>query len=167
MKLFAWLLSVLAVLSSGQSSRDLITQTCKKTDYYALCVSTLLSDGRSLRADVKGLARIVIEKDLVAAQRALDHAGDLFREAPERGSFERYGTCIEDYRATVFRHLPAARSALDGEKYAASTEELQSAALLAEGCQNQFASEKTPLAEENKAVHDLCGVAQGIIKTLG
>ncbi|KAH7855740.1 hypothetical protein Vadar_028292 [Vaccinium darrowii] len=46
------------------SHADLIGNTCKKTEFTDLCISTLRSDPHSAAADVKGLARIMFDATL-------------------------------------------------------------------------------------------------------
>ncbi|OVA11236.1 Pectinesterase inhibitor domain [Macleaya cordata] len=46
---------------------DLIQKTCKNTNYYKLCISSLKSNSSSLKADTRGLAVIMIGVGLVNA----------------------------------------------------------------------------------------------------
>ncbi|KAK3188131.1 hypothetical protein Dsin_027692 [Dipteronia sinensis] len=67
------------------SAHDLIDDTCKKTHFYDLCVTTLRSDPQSSKADVQGLARIALEKlQAKANNNTLYHIHKLVN----RGSFK-------------------------------------------------------------------------------
>ncbi|XP_073294301.1 pectinesterase inhibitor-like [Primulina huaijiensis] len=50
----------------------LIQQVCEKTHNYSLCVSSLKSDPRGLKADLKDLVVIMMDIALVSLQEAID-----------------------------------------------------------------------------------------------
>ncbi|KAI8004827.1 Pectinesterase inhibitor [Camellia lanceoleosa] len=57
--------------SASQKNSNLIRQTCRRTNNFNLCVTSLESDPWSLKADVKGLARISLQQVLVKANQTL------------------------------------------------------------------------------------------------
>ncbi|KAJ6420928.1 hypothetical protein OIU84_028333 [Salix udensis] len=57
----ATLLLIIHCIIVQSDANDLIAQTCKNTPYYNLCVSSLRSVPRSSRADVQGLALVMVD----------------------------------------------------------------------------------------------------------
>ncbi|GAB2291710.1 hypothetical protein Dimus_025961 [Dionaea muscipula] len=155
-------LSILTFLCFAQCKQNLITQIiCSKTSYYQLCVATLSNSHDGVKL---GLARTVIEKDLAKANLSFEQSLFYFRNASNRGSYERYGTCVEEHHAAASRHLPAAIKALDSGDIQVAMEEVESAAIRAQTCLRQFVSEETPVAQDSREVHDLALLALEIIK---
>ncbi|GMP76262.1 hypothetical protein CsSME_00033019 [Camellia sinensis var. sinensis] len=103
--------------STSQKNSNLIRQTCRRTNNFNLCVTSLESDPRSLKADVKGLARISLQQVLGKANQTLQIVGKLFNQTHE---FEFFGTCIEEYNKAVSIELPGAIIALDSNDYGES-----------------------------------------------
>ncbi|GAY35658.1 PMEI domain-containing protein [Citrus sinensis] len=145
----------------------LIQETCKHTDYYNLCVASLESDPRSLNADVKELAIILVELLQANANETLWHVGDLFKKVSDPALYRFYGTRIEEYRAIVERQIPEAIDALQSGDYMVSKKDAEAAAAHADSCEEQFAGETQPFSDQNKAVHGLSLVTSSILGILG
>ena len=142
---------------------NLIRQTCRRTNNFNLCVASLESDPRSLKADVKGLARISLQQVLVKANQTLQIVGKLFNQTHE---FEFFGTCIEEYNKAVSIELPGAIIALDSNDNGGSKQGAANVRDDANLCEQQWAS-GSPVTNQNHAVRDLSMVAFGIISILG
>lgn len=89
------------------------------------------------------------------------------KNAPDPVLFRRYGTCIEAYKAAVSRQVPAAITALTSGDYAKSKEEAANVALDADTCEQQWATEGSPLAGDNKMVRGLSVLASSMAGLLG
>ncbi|KAM1150478.1 hypothetical protein ACFX13_031727 [Malus domestica] len=61
---------------------NLIAQTCNQTPYPNLCISTLQSDPRSAKADVKGLGIIMVDAVKAKAREANLRLHELFDKEP-------------------------------------------------------------------------------------
>ncbi|GFZ13879.1 hypothetical protein Acr_24g0000690 [Actinidia rufa] len=152
---------------SAQQGDALIRATCKSTNNFTLCVSTLQSDPRSFKADVKGLAHITLEIVLSKAKQTLTAIGNLFKNTMDPVLFRKYGTCILQYNRTVSSTLPQAIKALETNDNGASKQGAQDAATSVQTCGVQSASNEFPVSTQNKLVQDLALVAKSIISTLG
>lgn len=161
------LLRCSASASVLKNETGLIQETCKHTDNYSLCVSSLESDPRSSNADIKALALISVELVLAKANETLWHVGDLFKKVSDPALYRFYGTCIEEYRAIVERQIPEAIGALQSGDFLVSENNVEAAATHADNCKEQFAGEAQPFTDQNKTVHDLSLVTSSIIELLG
>ncbi|XP_028080685.1 cell wall / vacuolar inhibitor of fructosidase 2-like [Camellia sinensis] len=172
-----FLLHAILVTSSTQSSaltsqksEDLIRQTCKRTNNFNLCVTSLNSDPRSLNADVKGLARISLQQLLTKTNQTLQNVGNLFKDTRDPIMFRLLGNCIIEYNRAVTDYLPGAISALDSNNYGASKQGADDTATSATTCGDQFIIRGLPrvsISTQSKQVQGLAMVASGIISTLG
>lgn len=160
-------ISCSASASVSKRGTGLIQETCKHTDYYNLCVSSLELDPRSLNADIKELALILVELLLAKANETLLHVGDLFKKVSDPALYRYYGTCIEEYRAIVERQMPEAIGALQSDDHMVSKNDAEAAAAHADSCEEQVAGEAQPFSDQNKAVHDLSLVTSSILGILG
>ncbi|KAK2990202.1 hypothetical protein RJ640_014654 [Escallonia rubra] len=150
---------------------DLIVKTCARTDSPDLCGAALRSDPRSSSADVKGLAQIMLELSLAKAKDILKRIHQLNDGTKDPILKRYYGTCIEEYEATVINDLPEAMSELNAKDYPSSRTNADYAAETAVECENFFhgppEARKSPLTKENNAMHDLAAIAASIIYILG
>ncbi|KAG5560848.1 hypothetical protein RHGRI_004007 [Rhododendron griersonianum] len=146
------------------SSCDLIADTCKKTDYPELCISTLRSDPLSKTADVEGLARIVLKVLLVKVNATLNRANDLSKESEDPVVKECLNVCASQYDDAIYDEIPEAIENLS--KFAA--DEVIVGALT---CEDTFNEEpnvrKSPLTADNNMLIQLASVAYKIIASLG
>ncbi|KAL7178341.1 hypothetical protein ACSBR2_031487 [Camellia fascicularis] len=159
------LVSTQSSASTSQKNINLIRQTCRRTNNFNLCVASLESDPRSLKADVKGLARISLQQVLAKANQTLQIVGKLFNQTHDRIEYEFLGTCIEEYNKAVSIELPGAIIALDSNDYGESKQGAANVRDDANLCEQQWAS-GSPVTNQNHAVRDLSMVAFGIISIL-
>ncbi|KAK3188143.1 hypothetical protein Dsin_027704 [Dipteronia sinensis] len=152
------------------SAHDLINDTCKKTHFYDLCVTTLRSDPQSSKADVQGLARIALAKLLAKANDTLNHIDNLFSRRSFRDVhlFDVLYACSIEYNDMVYYDLPVAIHGLaKGNATIAET----SADLIATDAHTCGKGLKrypklSQLVSENKLVRELSLVVKTIIKIL-
>ncbi|XP_021906760.1 pectinesterase inhibitor-like [Carica papaya] len=154
-----------------QNGVDLITQVCKKTNFYQLCMKSLQSDPRSSTADVNGLAGISLDLVTKKSNETFTYALELFKNVRDPLLYQYYGTCVEEYGAAVTRHLPAAIEALNkSHEYAVAGDEAKAVANNANVCEEQFTltpmPRKSPFSSRSEVVHDLSLVAASIISQL-
>lgn len=151
-------LSVLFALSHS-SRGDLIADTCKKTNYTQLCVSTLRADPGSKTADVKGLARIVLEVVVVKSNATLNRVLELSRNTSDIVQIQSLAVCAQKYIDAVGYANEAIRNLGFGD----SSKDLTSGVIdAAVSCDRQFT--ESPLTTYNLMVYELGEVALGIIK---
>ncbi|TQD73173.1 hypothetical protein C1H46_041302 [Malus baccata] len=130
---------------------NLIDQTCKKTPNYNLCVSSLKSDPRSVKADVASLGFITVD---IAKDKATDTANRINELLKQSPSDQRLKTCATFYHTILVADVPEASQGfkLGNPKFAGQG--MNDAADAAEACEKEFSS-KSPLTDKNKVVHDL------------
>ncbi|KAK1390374.1 Cell wall vacuolar inhibitor of fructosidase 1 [Heracleum sosnowskyi] len=155
------LLSPASLLVEAQhKTNNLITDTCKKTPNYALCVSTLTSNPRSSTADVGGLGYIVVETVKAKSTAGLKSISELSRSNPMLK--ERLSECLESYKNILNDFIPEAEQG--PPKFA--EDGMNGVAEVTEKCVKNFQGLEAPLSTTNKLVHDLSLVAASIIRTL-
>ncbi|XP_057475476.1 cell wall / vacuolar inhibitor of fructosidase 1-like [Actinidia eriantha] len=152
---------------SAQPGDALIRATCKSTDNFALCVSTLESDPRSFKADVKGLAEITLGIVRSKANQTLYAIGDVFKNTMDPDLFRFLGTCIGDYDQTVSSTLPQAIKALETNNYGAAKQGVEDAGTSVQDCVDAIGGKLPEIIKPDKLVQDLILVAKSIISTLG
>ncbi|MQM17971.1 hypothetical protein Taro_050954 [Colocasia esculenta] len=92
-------LGVSARLLGEANTTDLITSTCRHTDYFDICMSTLQSNPDSRNADVKGLALISLEVCIAHAEGTISYMRQLRGNASTTGRADgdKYETqCLDD-----------------------------------------------------------------------
>ncbi|KAG6667948.1 hypothetical protein CIPAW_01G135800 [Carya illinoinensis] len=113
----------------------LIEQTCKQTPLYDVCVSILKSDSRSSKADVTGLALIMVDVLKAKATGTTNYIKTLLR-----------GNLKGDKGDPKFAEQAA-----------------NDAGIEARSCESSF-SGHSPLTESNKSVQDVSSVAAAIVR---
>ncbi|KAM1742181.1 hypothetical protein ACFX12_012206 [Malus domestica] len=141
---------------------NLIDQTCKKTPNYNLCVSSLKSDPRSVKADVASLGFITVD---IAKDKATDTANRINELLKQSPSDQRLKTCATFYHTILVADVPEASQGfkLGNPKFA--EQGMNDAADATEACEKEFSS-KSPLTDKNKVVHDLSSIAAAIARLL-
>lgn len=160
--------STLSTTSNLKKEDNLVAKTCKRTNNFKLCYSYLEF---SNAADVKGLARIILEY----AQR---HANDTVvvvsiyngEEVPSKYPMEN--KCRGDIHRFIYELLPDAIHSLDSNDYGGAKKSVRNAADIAITCKDQIrtpghGSLRTHARRSFKLVHSLCLVAFDIISILG
>ncbi|KAE9460434.1 hypothetical protein C3L33_07692, partial [Rhododendron williamsianum] len=161
-------LSLLFTLSC-HSQADLIGDTCKKTLFPDLCISTLRSNPSSAAADVKGLARIMFYATAVKATATLNQVNVLLKKTNDVVLIECLENCASEY-ASALNDIFTANKNVGSDIFAAKG---VAADLIAEAqdCEGTFTDEpykrKSPLTVENEVLRDLAATVIEIINTLG
>ncbi|VVA97948.1 unnamed protein product [Arabis nemorensis] len=166
MKLFAIFVVLIQIQSALSQPNQLIQQLCKKTLYQALCVSTLNLDPRSKTSNLQGLGSISIDATRKKVNETLTYVISVFGDTRGREDYERYGTCIEEFGASVRRFLPAASADLKAKRYVQAVSNMKDVLLAPKVCGDQWPTEyPLELARRNKDVHDIAAMTIDIIKT--
>jgi pectinesterase inhibitor-like protein len=148
-------------------NEDLIDKTCKQTPHYDLCLSSLQSNPESSNADVKGLAKIMVDVLLSTATDAQSFIEGLIKQAPEPGLERSLAFCAELYIPIVKYTLPQAIYALSNGQYKFASYGISDAAKEAIACEKKFSgSTNSPLSDRNNLVESLSEVATAILNIL-
>lgn len=92
---------------------DVIEQTCKRSQYYDICASTLRSDPHSSGADVKGLALIMVRVVGTKAKKTLIHINNLLNASPQHDYKKALYSCAAYYHfGIITTDVPVAIDAL-------------------------------------------------------
>lgn len=142
----------------------LIENTCEHTPNYKLCLSTVMSDGRSSSADVAGLALIVVDAVKAKATSMVTTINKLKKSKPEYK--QELEDCSTRYNAILKADVPEAIEGLKKGDPKFAEDGMNDAAIEAEFCENNFQTSKTPLSSENQTVYNLSVVARAIIRML-
>ncbi|KAK6125599.1 hypothetical protein DH2020_040659 [Rehmannia glutinosa] len=175
---FSWfLLSLIIFFSidpilSTKGNPDLIQQTCKNTKYYDLCVSSLKSDSSSPKANIKGLALIMVKVGMANAtatntylsSQMLSVRNDTVMKKVMKECADKYGFANDALQSSV--------QDLSAEFYDYAYMHVMAAADYPNSCHNAF--KKYPgliyppeLAVREDGLKHICDVVLGIIDALG
>ncbi|TKY54270.1 Cell wall / vacuolar inhibitor of fructosidase 1 [Spatholobus suberectus] len=146
-------------------ANNLIEETCKQTPHHDLCIQYLLSDPRSTDADVTGLALIMVNVIKTKANNALEKIHQLLRESPEPGQKEALSLCADRYKAILEADVAQAIAALQKGDPKFAEDGANDAAVEATACENSF-SGKSPLTNDNNAMHDVAATTAAIVRQL-
>ncbi|KAL6542622.1 hypothetical protein OROMI_024224 [Orobanche minor] len=160
------------LLAKGNPS-DLIRQTCKNTKYYDLCVSSLKSDSSSPKADIKGLALIMVKVGMANATatifsylspQILTAKNDTVVKKLMKECADKYGFSNEALQSSV--------QDLSDDLYDYAYMHVMAAADYPNSCHNAF--KRYPgliypkeLAVRENGLKHICDVILGIIDALG
>ncbi|XP_042506438.1 cell wall / vacuolar inhibitor of fructosidase 2-like [Macadamia integrifolia] len=184
MKIFslAWLLIPLAIAfmprtpaltPSDGNGIDLIHKTCNHTAEYNLCVALLQSDPRSLTADVKGLASIMLDLTLRNTNQTLSQVKELLKDTSlDQRIKQCFLTCVEVYEKTTQLYIPAALNSLQTDSYADARKEGSDAFTTVQTCGRELVKsgglDKEPaIIDRNKFDQHLASLSLDIIYILG
>jgi len=141
----------------------LIEQTCRRTPFYDVCISSLKSKPRSSGADVTGLALTMVDVLKTKATETLNHIKALLHGSPKLKRSLR--SCADSYKAIIEGDVPEAIEALKKGNPKFAEQGANDAADEATSCEGRF-SGRSPLTDMNKAVHDVAAVAAAIVRNL-
>lgn len=147
-----------------QVSADLIDDTCKKTPTYDLCVTTLRSDPSSSKANLQGLALIAATKLQGIATITQNQIGALLGKATDPNLKLALNACKSAYHIILALELPPAIDAIKKGNPTIAGQSTVDVPNETDKCRNGIAS--TPVARNNKIVHDLGFVVLSIIRLL-
>ncbi|KAE8009927.1 hypothetical protein FH972_006332 [Carpinus fangiana] len=143
---------------SGIVRADLVDDVCMRTDFPAICTSTLRSDPGSASADVKGLARIVLPVVLTKTNETFAQVQNLLGQTSEPVLKAMLSDCSNDYGVR-----PNMEDVAGG---AESCEELFSCADVGYVPGKTFCQPRpSPLTDRNHLVYALARIAQDITAT--
>ncbi|KAK2982818.1 hypothetical protein RJ640_021308 [Escallonia rubra] len=170
-----WVRLVILVLFMNRSfarlsveDASLIEQVCQKTPYHDLCVSSLKSNPKSSSADVKGLARIILELFLDAAKDNLVQVKKLLNRATDPAIKQCLDVCSNEYDSAINVWTPLALKYLESNSIPDAITEVSNASGDAETCEESFGevSRPSPLTAENNYVLHLGKITEGIMVIL-
>ncbi|XP_051152691.1 cell wall / vacuolar inhibitor of fructosidase 1-like [Andrographis paniculata] len=158
-----------AILSSQSQSQSqnnnhnagLIESTCKSSDSYSLCVSTLEADGRSANAsDARQLAQILVDAVRAKAEQALYS----LRQQPS------VQQCSAAYRSILDEDVPKAQQGLQTGNPQLAGEGMADAAAAAAACQHSLVSasgnKQSVLSVVSQVVRAVAQIARSIITSV-
>ncbi|KAG2726844.1 hypothetical protein I3760_01G131300 [Carya illinoinensis] len=144
----------------------LIEQTCKHTPLYNLCVSILESDSRSSKADVTGLALILVDVLKAKATGTRNHIKTLLRGNLKGDVRRGLSSCADLYDNVLEVLIPEANEALQKGNPKFAEQAANDAGAEAGSCESSFSSGHSPLTESNKFMQDVSSVAAAIVRLL-
>lgn len=171
-----FLLLLLVILSSTllsvKSNTTTIETTCKTTNYYRLCVSALKSDPRSLTADTKGLATVMVGLGMksatatatyIAGNHTAAATNDTVLKKVLKDCSDKYALAADSLRLTV--------QDLDDEAYDYAYMHMLAAQDYPNVCRNIFRRAKglvypTEIRRREVSLRRICGVVSGILDRL-
>lgn len=147
----------------------LIQKTCKNTEYYDLCVSSLKSNPRSSNVDTKGLANIMIGVGLANATATSSYlSSQLLSGAANDTTIKKVLKECADKYTYAGDSLQASAQDLATEDYDYAYLHISAAADYPNACHNAF--RRSPalayppeLARREDGLKQICDVVLGII----
>ncbi|KAL1334965.1 hypothetical protein HN51_063916 [Arachis hypogaea] len=143
------------------NNEKLIESTCKKTPNYNVCLQSLKAYPRSSGTDVNGLAQIMVKVMRSKANDAINMIHELQRSRPSQA----LSSCASKYNAIVIGDIPEATEALAKGDPKFAENGANDAANEATFCENGF-NGKSPLTQQNNAMHDVSAVTAAIVRLL-
>ncbi|XVF30201.1 hypothetical protein REPUB_Repub16aG0037000 [Reevesia pubescens] len=146
---------------------NLLERTCRRTPFYELCIWSLKSNPESRDADVKKLAKIMVDSLKTKATDTLDLIDELLQDglALDPAMQKALTSCAERYNVIIRGDVPEITEALNTGNYKFAERGTNDAATEANSCEMEF-PRKSPLTDMNKVVHDLSIVATSIVKLI-
>ncbi|XP_065859708.1 cell wall / vacuolar inhibitor of fructosidase 1-like [Euphorbia lathyris] len=155
---------ILTQFSTVQSNPQTISQTCKQTPYYNLCLNHLTADPRSSTADVKGLALIMVDLLKGKTTRSAQFIKQITGKRPELQKLLK--ECARKYDVILTANIPVAIEALEKGDPKFAEGGMNDAAIEVNSCESSFRGTKSPLSSYNKLLHDTSLVASAIARQL-
>ncbi|XP_065859711.1 cell wall / vacuolar inhibitor of fructosidase 1-like [Euphorbia lathyris] len=152
---------ILTQFSTVQSNPQTISQTCKQTPYYNLCLNHLTADPRSSTADVKGLALIMVDLLKGKTTRSAQFIKQITGKRPELQKLLK--ECARKYDVILTANIPVAIEAMEKGDPKFAEGGMNDAAIEVNSC---FRGTKSPLSSYNKLLHDTSLVASAIARQL-
>ncbi|EEF43122.1 cell wall / vacuolar inhibitor of fructosidase 1 [Ricinus communis] len=146
-----------------QSDASLISNICKQTPNYNLCVTSLNSDPRSAKADTTGLALIMVDIIKARATASLNFIRHQYHKSPRLK--KQLTSCAHGYDAILTLDIPEAYEALQKGVPKFAQDAANDAAVEANSCEGGFHG-NSPMKKLNVLVHDTSAVASAVIRLL-
>ncbi|CAJ2654066.1 unnamed protein product [Trifolium pratense] len=153
------------IIIPKNNNGNLIQQTCKQTPNYEICIQYLKSDPRSSDADITGLALIMVDIIKSKANTTLNKINQLIKKKQEPSQKEALNSCAGRYKAILVADVPKSVAALKQGDPKFAEDGANDAAVEATTCENGFKG-KSPLSNENIAMHDVAAITAAIVKQL-
>ncbi|GMH15813.1 hypothetical protein Nepgr_017654 [Nepenthes gracilis] len=157
--------------TSARANDDLIKRHVETPEYYNRCVSTLKSDPLSTKADVKGLASIMVRSGLTKANATRSYLkAQLYHKGVDEDLKDNLRYCSTEFLSAI-TNLRVALQKLSREKYEFALYDVLLASYAPEDCEVGF--EKSPelrcppeLRRRGQEFEQICHIAQEIISPL-
>ncbi|KAK9292379.1 hypothetical protein L1049_020346 [Liquidambar formosana] len=151
---------------------DFIRKTCKKTDYYDLCVSSLKSNSTSANADTKGLAVIMVGIGMVNATATSSYLSTQLLSTTNDTLMKKVLKECSDKYSYATDALHASLQDLAMESYDYANMHIMAAADYPNACHNAFKrysglAYPPEIARREEGLKRICDVVLGIIDLLG
>ena len=161
-----FLLVIQETLFSAIADRKFIENTCKGTPNYDLCLSIILADPKSEKADLTGLALILVAGVEHKGDETIKQIKDMKSSRPELGPALDY--CAQVYDTVVKVNVPEANDALKLGNPKFGEDGMADSAVESQACERSFKEHgmTSPMTEQNKAVENVANVARAIIRML-
>nr|GEX65898.1 pectinesterase inhibitor [Tanacetum cinerariifolium] len=158
-----FLLVVQETLFSAIADRKFIENTCKGTPNYDLCLSTILADPKSEKANLTGLALIAVAGVEHKGDETIKQIKDLKSSKPELRPALDY--CTQVYHTIVKVDVPMANDALKLGNPKFGEDGMADSAVETQACERSFEEHgmTSPMTKQNKAVEAVANVARAII----
>ncbi|XP_075478867.1 pectinesterase inhibitor-like [Primulina tabacum] len=150
---------------SSNKNVALIQRICKKTNNYSLCVSALKSDPRSLNANSKNLALIMINTTLVKANQISELILKLNKTTSDPIIHACLTLCSMDYNHSI-ADIQGAIYSFKSSDFEESANHLSFSSIAPGDCEDCFAeppSRKSPLSDISAYFVSLATIAQNIV----
>ncbi|KAK2975586.1 hypothetical protein RJ640_014073 [Escallonia rubra] len=157
---------VMPIISSKDAS--LIESVCKRTMYHDLCVSSLRSNPHSAGADVKGLARIMLELFRDKAIDNLVQVKKLQSTATDPVIQRCLEVCSTEYGLANDTYIPVAFGYFESNSMAEAVTNTGWAYDEVETCEDEFGEEhrSSPLTAQNNYAMHISRIAEDIMSIL-
>lgn len=142
---------------------NLIEQICRRTTNYTLCVSSLKSDPRSSKADVKGLALIMMDIAKAKATEILKKI-DKLRKKSKGGGALALNLCAHDYGGIIGTHIPNIKTAITRGDLESAGESFVFISERIDDCEDGFHGCSSPTICDSMFFLDVCDVAKEIME---
>ncbi|GJR36343.1 gypsy type transposase [Tanacetum coccineum] len=161
-----FLLVVQETLFSAIADRKFIENTCKGTPNYDLCLSIILADPKSEKADLTSLALIAVAGVEHKGDETIKQIKDLKSSKPELRPALDY--CTQVYHTIVKVDVPMANDALKLGNPKFGEDGMADSAVETQACEGSFEEHgmTSPMTKQNKAVEAVANVARAIIQNL-
>ncbi|XP_077217824.1 pectinesterase inhibitor 28-like [Tasmannia lanceolata] len=148
---------------------DLIQQTCNKTDYYDLCVSSLESDPRSSNGDLAVFATIFLKLATSNAKGTITQISTLVNGTNDEQLKGRLLSACGPMYGIVKEYLKGAVLSMESKQYIDVNGWLYSAENQIQNCERSFTRPpplESPIKGRSEVFENLCSIAHVILHLL-
>ncbi|OVA00722.1 Pectinesterase inhibitor domain [Macleaya cordata] len=165
--------------SDDDQAMSFLEETCRHTQYYHFCISSLLSDSRSTNTyDLRGLLRISLDLSMANATHVLSYIDDVLDNIINPSSTSTLNltsieSCGQDYddSLTYLQWAIEAFDGIDGENYDDANDFIDDAIAGTDHCNKEIIDEELivvkelpePLTNMNEIMLQLLHMSQDIL----